>query len=472
MEQLRPHPISREIGGRFLLPPYFVIVSSMRKMPSPQILLIFAGDLFALYFSLWATLALRYFELPSKSLFAVHALPFSFLFVVWVVVFYIANLYEPHTVVLKSRIPAVILNAQLVNSAIAVLFFYFIPAFGIAPKTMLFLYLGVSLVAVSLWRVFGVQFLKLRTKERAALIGSGDETHALYRAVNDSPFYPMRFITWVDLEKLDGIDFEDEVLNRIYSEEVSIIVVDIENEKVAPILPKLYNLIFSHIRFVDQYRIYEDIFDRIPLSLVGYSWFLENVSSRAHFGYDMFKRIMDITLALLLIIPTLIIIPVIALLSAVLMPGPVFFRQERVGRGGRIIRILKLRTMTMPTDPSGHRVTPFGKFLRRSRIDELPQLWNVLVGELSLIGPRPEIPHLVKVYTEEIPYYNMRHLLTPGLSGWAQVHHKNHPHHQADVMETRNKLSYDLYYLKNRSLVLDIKIALKTIKTLLSRTGL
>ncbi len=444
----------------------------MRKMPSIQILLIFLGDITALYLSLWVTLALRYFEFPNDKLFITHAVPFSYLFVVWVLVFYVASLYESHTVIFKSKIPAVILNAQIINSAIAVLFFYFIPAFGIAPKTTLFLYLLVSLIFISLWRVFGVQFLKLRKKEHAVLIGSGDETRALEKAVNASPLYPMHFITWIDLNKVDGIDFEDEVLSRIYSEEVSVIVVDIKNEKVADILPKLYNLIFSHVRFVDQYRIYEDIFDRIPLSLIGYSWFLENVSSRAHFGYDVFKRTMDISLALILYIPTLIILPLVAIVSSLTMPGPIFFRQERVGKGNQPIHILKLRTMTMKDDPSGHRVTPFGKFLRKSRIDELPQLWNVISGDLSLIGPRPEVPELVKVYADEIPYYNMRHLLTPGLSGWAQVHHSKHPHHVADVEETCNKLSYDLYYLKNRSLVLDMKIALKTIRTILSRSGL
>ena len=161
-----------------------------------------------------------------------------------------------------------------------------------------------------------------------------------------------------------------------------------------------------------------------------------------------------------------------AVISFFAMPGPVFLYQERAGKGNRPIRILKLRTWTLKDDPTGHRITPFGKFLRRSRIDELPQLWNVIRGDLSLIGPRPELPELVKVYANEIPYYNMRHLLTSGLSGWAQVHHLKHPHHIADVEETRNKLSYDLYYLKNRSLVLDIKIALKTIKTLISQSGL
>jgi exopolysaccharide biosynthesis polyprenyl glycosylphosphotransferase len=443
----------------------------MRRLPTLELALIFLGDIILLYFSLWVTLALRYLAWPDPQLFAQHASPFSYLFVAWVLVFYIASLYEPHTVVFKSKIPATILNVQIVNSVIAVLFFYFIPAFEIAPKTNLFLYLGVSFVLISLWRIFGVQVLGLRRKERAVLIGSSDETRRLYQVVNENPLYPVHFITWVDLEKIDGIDFEDEILARIYSERVSLVVIDLKNEKVAPILPKLYNLIFSHIRFVEQYRIYEDIFDKIPLSLIGYSWFLENVSSRAHFGFDLAKRAMDIVISLPLLVVSLPLYPLVALGSQIFQSGPIFFRQERVGKGNQPIHIIKFRTMTVHDDPRERTVTAFGKFMRRSRLDELPQLWNVLSGELSLIGPRPEIPELVRHYTEQIPYYRMRHLVAPGLSGWAQVHHDKHPHHAADVEETKEKLAYDLYYLKNRSLALEIKIALKTVRTLLSRSG-
>ena len=446
----------------------------MRRLPTLQMLTIFAGDVVLLYLSLWVTLLLRYLEIPTQFNINLHLLPFSYLFVVWVLVFYIANLYEPHTVVFKSKIPATILNTQLVNSIIAVLFFYLIPDVGIAPKTNLFLYLFVSFIFISLWRIFGVQFLRLRRKERAVLIGSGHDTRKLYQTVNDNPLYPMNFITWVDLDKAAGIDFEDEVLSRIYSEEVSLIVIDIENEKVAPILPKLYNLIFSHVRFVDQYRVYEDIFDRIPLSLIGYSWFLENVSSRAHFGYDLFKRLMDITLSGLLFVPYALIFPFVALIIKLDDGGALFYTPERVGEGNRPIRIYKFRTMNVMDDgkrlgDNQSKITRVGGFLRKSRIDELPQLWNVLCGDLSLIGPRPEFPGLAAEYHEQIPYYNMRHLIKPGLSGWAQVHHDKPPQ---TVEETKEKLSYDLYYLKNRSVALDVKIALKTIKTLLSRSGL
>jgi lipopolysaccharide/colanic/teichoic acid biosynthesis glycosyltransferase len=120
---------------------------------------------------------------------------------------------------------------------------------------------------------------------------------------------------------------------------------------------------------------------------------------------------------------------------------------------------------------SKHEVTKVGRFLRKTRLDELPQLWSVVRGDQSLIGPRPELPELVKHYAERIPYYNTRHLIKPGLSGWAQIHDYDVPRKGADVERTKRKLSYDLYYVKNRSLLLDVHVALKTIKALVSRSG-
>ena len=158
--------------------------------------------------------------------------------------------------------------------------------------------------------------------------------------------------------------------------------------------------------------------------------------------------------------------------------GPIFITQERVGKNGKIVKIVKFRSMSGNDNgkygangTTPHVVTRVGKFIRVSRIDELPQFWNIIKGDISLIGPRPEFPSLVQVYEKEIPYYNARHLVKPGISGWAQIYHENHPHHSAESEETRNKLSYDLYYIKNRSLVLDLKIALRTFQILLKRSG-
>jgi len=147
-----------------------------------------------------------------------------------------------------------------------------------------------------------------------------------------------------------------------------------------------------------------------------------------------------------------------------------------VGQNNHLIRIMKFRTMTNANDGAKwgggnvNKVTRIGSFLRKSRIDELPQLWNVLKGDISLIGPRPEFPDPVRHYEKEIPYYAVRHIIKPGLSGWAQIYGE-HPHHGVDVDVTKNKLSYDLYYIKNRSFLLDLKIALKTLKTLILFVG-
>ena len=153
--------------------------------------------------------------------------------------------------------------------------------------------------------------------------------------------------------------------------------------------------------------------------------------------------------------------------------GPVFIWQERIGKNGKIIRIPKFRSMKESDNgkwvtEGDDRITKTGKILRASRIDELPQLWSVIKGDLSLIGPRPDIKNLGMQLSKEIPYYNIRSIIKPGLSGWAQINQELPPH---SLEETKMRLAYDFYYIKNRSLLLDIKIALKTIKTLLSRTG-
>ena len=132
---------------------------------------------------------------------------------------------------------------------------------------------------------------------------------------------------------------------------------------------------------------------------------------------------------------------------------------------------MEVHLKDMEDEKYSPQITRVGMFLRKTRIDELPQLWNVLKGDMSLIGPRPELPELARMYEKKIDYYNIRHIIKPGLSGWAQLYQKKPPKLTAEYDETKTKLSYDLYYIKNRSFTLDVKIGLKTIKTLLSRSG-
>lgn len=438
-------------------------------------LILLLGDLVFFFLALWLTLLFRYFEMPSVDRFMDHAEPFSWLFVIWVVFFYIAGLYEKHTIFLRNRLPITILNTQVVNSFAAVSFFYLIPFFGITPKTNLFIYLIVSFGLIVLWRLFIFPKIFFKKKKFSAiLIGSGEEMQQLKKEVNQNDRYGFSFVRSIDVRDLDHIDFKTEVLDVIYSENVSLVAVDMRDPSINKIIPQLYNLIFCGIQFIDTHKVYESIFDRIPLSIIGYSWFLENISSKSHIVYDIFKRLMDVSIAIIFGLFTLIFYPFAILAIKIDDRGPVFISQERVGKGGRRFKLVKFRSMTRNEDRGGwvgetdNKITKIGKLLRKSRVDEFPQLWNVLKGDMSLIGPRPDIIGNFETLSKEVPYYTIRNVVKPGLSGWAQTHQDIVPQ---SVEETKERLAYDLYYIKNRSLILDLKIALQTIKTLLSRVG-
>lgn len=448
----------------------------MRIIDRKEPILLFLGDVLIFTLALWLSLSIRNLEFPTLNEFYNHLTPFSVIFLTWLFSFFVAGLYEKHTVMLKSKLPSVILKTQIFNSLIAALFFYLIPYFGIAPKTILFVYLFVSFVLILLWRIYGESLFGFKEKEKAILIGSGEEMRDLKIEVNNNSRYGMEFISSIDLDKTGNLDFQSEILNRIYTENVSVVVIDLFDKKVEPILPHLYNLIFSKIKFMDMHKIYEDIFDRIPLSLLKYNWFLENISFARKIGYDSLKRGMDIILSFMFGIIALIIYPLVILLIKLDDGGPIFISQERVGQNNKIIKILKFRSMSVNDDglfekEKDQKITRAGKFLRKTRIDELPQLWSIFKGDMSLVGPRPEMPSLVSLYEKDIPYYNIRHLIKPGLSGWAQIYHRTPPKFDAGYDETKTKLSYDLFYIKNHSFLLDIKIILKTLKALLSRSG-
>ena len=188
------------------------------------------------------------------------------------------------------------------------------------------------------------------------------------------------------------------------------------------------------------------------------------------------KRLFDLVFVCLLLPPGLLLMLLAALAIKLESPGPVLYRQERIGLGGRVFRVTKLRSMRVDAEGDGRprwaldkddRITRVGRFIRATRIDELPQLLNILRGEMSLVGPRPERPYFVEQLAREIPFYAVRHCVKPGLTGWAQVRCD----YGSSVDEARNKLQYDLYYVKNHSLFLDILIALETVGVVLTGKG-
>lgn len=450
-----------------------------------ELTLLIIGDIFFFVAALWLTLLVRYLTLPSYDLFVSHLGPFLILSTVWLFIFYIAGLYDKQTLFLKSLLFTRILNTLVANGIVAAVLFLIIP-FGIAPKTNLVIYLCVSVVLFTWWRMSLYKYIAPKVHHRAILLADGAEAIELVDEINNNDRYTYSFVRIIDeATAAASPDFEKKLLQLIEREKISIIVANPNGISSTAVLPKLFDLAFSRftVTFLDFNKVYEDTFDRIPLSALRYDWFITHVSQSKSLVYDVVKRLIDIVGSLILGTLLLIALPFIYLALRLEGPGDLFISQERIGQFNKPVKIYKIRTMTENRSASatwavedavqGNVVTKVGAVLRKLSIDEVPQVLAIIRGEMSLIGPRNDIKGLWERCAAEIPYYNIRNFVKPGVTGWAQTHQ----HYMGtnispqSMEETKIRLSYDLYYVKNRSVLLDVTIALRTLKTLLSRFG-
>lgn len=441
--------------------------------------LLLIGDLSTFIGSLILTLFVRYQTVPSDEVITQHLQPFIYLFCFWVLIFFIAGLYDRHISLIRKSIPTLVLRVQFVNILLAAVFFFVFP-FGIEPKTNLVIYLVISTALIIFWRLYVFPRVTSGKPMRALVIGDSPEAEGIARILASNTFF--KHIRPFLLSQKDIPEFErfrESMLSFMRQGSTDMVIADMRDAYAARLVTDFYHLAFEdrNIRFFDLLSIYEELHHRVPPALVKESWLLEHVTTAApHYAYDMLKRLIDVLGAVVLSVPSLLVFPFIIFAIKLEDGGPILYTAERVGQFNRVIHIFKFRTMSGRDTPdaalkSTLTVTKVGAFLRKTRLDELPQLLNILRGDLSFIGPRPEIPTLARVYAENIPYYNMRHLTKPGLSGWAQINNFDVPRAGVDIERTIDKLSFDLYYLKHRSFFLDIEIALKTINTLLLRSG-
>ncbi|MCA9355016.1 sugar transferase [Candidatus Kaiserbacteria bacterium] len=443
-----------------------------------ELFVLIAGDILVFNIALWVTLFVRYLEVPSFQLLASHFPPFLTFSGVWLVVFFILGLYDKHTNLLKKLLVNRIIYAQAINVVVAGILFFVVP-FGITPKTNLVLYLIISTILLSLWRIKIIPSLSPKQRHKAVLIADGHNAVELADEINNNDRYNYYFIRIIDEETLSNTkDFESKILSLMEKEKIELIVADSQGDSIKAFLPVLFDLSFLKFEFtfLDFNRLYEDTFDRVPISMLEYDWFINNISQSKSAIYDAIKRLIDIVGSLALLLPAVAIFPLVAIAIKLEDKGGIFYTTTRVGQFNKPITIYKLRTKNGVDSGSSALNstlvdTKVGTFLRKTRIDELPQLINVLRGDLSFIGPRPEMPALASVYAEKIPYYNTRHFIKPGLSGWAQINNFDVPRGGVDVERTITKLSYDLFYLERRSLLLDVQITFKTLATIIMRTG-
>ena len=436
-----------------------------------KVLSLFITDTVIFFFTLFLALAIRRSDIFNLDYFLAHIPRFFPLYIYIILGLFVAGLYEEHQFNIKSKKIKYILYVTFSYIIFGISFFYFFPS-QYSPKIVLLIQASILILLVSIWRILSDRLFKSNKKIKALLLDKTEEADDLRLEINKND-YGIELVSHIELSIFDINKNPKEVLlNIINKNNIKMIVADIKNEKITALLPHIYALSGAGIRLYDMKNIYQYVFKKMPLSSVGYFWFYENVSLDTKV-YEFVKRVLDIIMCVPVFLVWAVFHPWVKYKVRQEDGGEIYSIQERLGRYNKTIFIKKYRTMSFTDkgewlEKSENKVTEIGKFLRRTRIDELPQIFSVWRGDLSFIGPRTDIVNLGEKLAGEVPYYNLRYSVTPGLSGWAQTNMNFQPRTVKDSIE---RLRYDLYYVKNRSIFLDVIIILKTIKTVLSREG-
>jgi sugar transferase (PEP-CTERM system associated) len=400
--------------------------------------------------------------------------------------FYLYDLYD--FVVMHDRRELVLRLVQALGLAwvALALIFYAVPQLMIGR--------GVSLIALPLalglmvaWRVCIHWLLgHPNVGERVLIVGSGESAIEVAREVVGRRDAGYRVVGFIDNRpELVGqslfnpkvLGTHDEMAEIVRREGVDRIIVALGERRGQFPVSQLLDLSLSGgVAIEECASFYERLTGRVSLDMLRPSWLIFSSRARQARLSSTLRTLLHRALALIGFILSLPLAILTALLVKLDSPGPIFYSQERVGKNGRAFKLYKFRSMRVDAEKDGPvwasregdaRVTRVGRIIRKIRLDEIPQFWCILKGDMNFVGPRPERPHFVKQLAEEIPYYEQRHLIPPGLTGWAQIKYP----YGASVEDARQKLQYDLYYIKNQSLVLDAVIMFETIKTILFGRG-
>lgn len=447
-----------------------------------KLFILILGDIVLLFGALFVVLLLRYKGSEDFLLIPQHVLPFSIVFSFWLILFGAFGLYDFRFIKNSKRFIYRLLRAMTTNAILAMLFFYLVPAFEIEPRRNLILIALLSALFIFAWRyIFNLLIIRAPSSQ-VLFFGITKDAKELTAYLLKNPQLGYRPVAFVVLEgekptslPLPHFEAHQDLALLVKDFAIDTVIISPELKENKTLVATLFKLIPLGVAVLEFPKFYEMNIGKIPLSLIGEVWFLENLVGIRKTMYEFFKRILDIILSVLLTIPTAMLFPFIALAIRLDTEGPIFFRQKRVGRGGKEFELVKFRSMVKNAESlngykgngSDSRHTRIGGFLRKNYLDELPQIINILRGDMSFIGPRPERPGYIEELKLKIPFYEMRLIVTPGITGWAQIHMED----DASVEDAPEKLQYDLYYIKNRSMVLDLLISLKTIFTILRREG-
>ena len=313
--------------------------------------------------------------------------------------------------------------------------------------------------------------------ERIYVLGTGDRAQRLVQGLRQNPELGIEIASWTG--KLEGAVTREsvaahlmEVVNR---QKVQRVIVAMPDRRGTIPMRELLDLRMRGVQIEEATSWLEKMSGKIEVENLYPSWLIFAEGFRRGSIFILARRVVSIVISLVGLIASAPLWPILWLIIKLDSPGPVFYKQRRVGKGGRTFHVIKFRTMRQDAEAGGPqwagandpRITRVGKFMRSSRLDEIPQLWCVLKGDMAFVGPRPERPEFVESLTKEIPFYGVRHMVRPGLTGWAQIRYK----YGSTVADAREKLQYDLFYIKNASIGLDLLIMFQTVKTVLLRRG-
>ncbi len=435
----------------------------MRPRARVKQALLIAGDLAIMAGALAAAVYLRgrgdvYGELLRG------AWPWTVVIAGWTFIFWLSGLYDVRRLRNDISFLSTFVLAVGMNLLLAIAFFYAIPA-GIAPKTTLVIFAGVYLVPALVWRrAFNRFVVGMDGAARTLVLGGGPVATELVATLRESPRHGYRVVAW-----RRGEPDEESAVHVPADVEVAIVPRRTVNDP--ELAAGLYGLLARGVIVRRLDDVYEEVFGKVPLPEVDETWLLEHASRRLDV-YTEFHDLLTYALAVVLQVLFLPLEILIAVAIKLTSPGPVIYRQVRTGRDGKPFTLYKFRTMRTDAEKDGpqwsgegdSRVTAIGRLLRYTHVDEFPQLWNVLRGEIAFVGPRPERPEFEETLEKQIPHYRVRHLVKPGITGWAQV---SYPYGSA-VEHAYQKLQYDLHYLRYRSVLMDAFVLLKTVKTLVA----
>jgi sugar transferase (PEP-CTERM system associated) len=391
--------------------------------------------------------------------------------------FYYNELYDLTTVHSKSELLVRFLQGAGATTLILAVLSTLLPPLPIGATTFL---TSLALVLVMLPSLrFGLVHLSHdpHLEERVLILGGGPRARALEHLIAVQHEFPYRVVGFVDDAPGDPslLGSRADLQRVIADHRIDLVVVSLSDRRGSLPVEELLQAKLAGVRVEDAAAIYERITGKIPVEDIRPSWLIFSDGFRARRVTGIVKRGCDVVAAVLGLILAAPIMALTAIAIRLDSSGPLFYCQERVGKAGRVFTLCKFRSMRVDAEQgtplwaadNDGRVTRVGRLLRLTRIDELPQLWNVLRGDMSCVGPRPERPFFVEQLAAEIPYYNTRHVVRPGVTGWAQIKYR----YGASVADSFEKLRYDLYYIKHRSIGFDLTIALDTVKVVLFGKG-